>query len=421
LNKEKRKRMNYFQFINGELYCEDVPVTDIAEDVGTPVYIYSSRTLNHHAHVYEKAFEQMDHLSCYAVKANSNLSVISLFAKKGMGADVVSGGEIFRALKAGVPAEKVVFAGVGKTQTEMEYALNKGILMFNCESSAELELLDQVAKGIGEHAPVALRVNPDIDPATHPYISTGLEKNKFGLGMDQAFREYIKAREMAGVEIVGMHTHIGSQITDLSPFLDALERINLLVKRLGAEGIQIRYLDIGGGLGIRYKEEVPPSPSEWAQTLLPIAKGLGCRIISEPGRVLVGNAGILVTRVLYFKSGSVKRFAIVDAGMNDLIRPSLYQSYHDILPVQKRKGEMDIIDVVGPICESGDFFAKDRPMTIPRPNELLAVMSAGAYGFTMSSNYNSRPRAAEVMVEGSEFWVIRERETFEDLVRGESV
>ncbi len=414
--------MNYFKYIDGEFYCEDVPITDIAEDVGTPVYIYSSRTLSHHAQVYEKAFEQMDHLSCYAVKANSNLSVISLFAKKGMGADVVSGGEIFRALKAGVPADRIVFAGVGKTQTEMEYALNKGILMFNCESSDELALLDRVAKGMGKCAPVALRVNPDIDAATHPYISTGLEKNKFGFGMDQAFREYIKAREMTGVDVVGMHTHIGSQITDLSPFRDALERLNLLIKRLGAEGVRISYLDIGGGLGIRYKEEEPPSPSEWAQTLLPIAKGLGCKIISEPGRVLVGNAGILVTRLLYFKSGSVKRFAIVDAGMNDLIRPSLYQSYHEILPVKKHnKEEMDTIDVVGPICESGDFLAKDRPMIIPRPNELLAIMSAGAYGFAMSSNYNSRPRAAEVMVEGSEFWVIRERETFEDLIRGEIV
>jgi diaminopimelate decarboxylase len=411
--------MHYFQYQNKELYCEEVPIKKVAEEVGTPVYIYSRRTLELHANVYEEAFKEMNHLSCFAVKANSNLEVIRIFVRKGMGVDVVSGGEIFRALKAGVPADRIVFAGVGKTHAEMAYALREGILMFNCESSAELNDLDQVAQGMGTRAPIALRVNPDIDAATHPYISTGLEKNKFGLSMDMAFHEYLKARAMKGLEVVGMHTHIGSQITEISPFKEALERISGLVKRLAQEGILIRNMDIGGGLGIRYREEVPPSPSEWAQALYPYAKELGCRIISEPGRVLVGNAGVMVTRILYFKSGAVKRFAIVDAGMNDLIRPSLYQSYHDILPVLKREGEMDTIDVVGPICESGDFLAKDRAMLVPKPGELLAVMSAGAYGFTMSSNYNSRPRVAEVLVDGSAFKVIRQRESYDDLVRGE--
>ncbi|MBN2372881.1 diaminopimelate decarboxylase [bacterium] len=413
--------MHHFQYHDEELYCEDIPVRKIIQDVGTPVYIYSRRTLEHHARVYEGAFEQMDHLSCFAIKANSNLSVIRLFAGNGMGADVVSGGEIFRALKAGVPPDRIVFAGVGKTKAEMAYALRRGILMFNCESSAELDLLDSVARDMNKKAPVAIRVNPDIDASTHPYISTGLEKNKFGLNMESAFQEYLRAKEMKGIEITGMHTHIGSQITEIGPFRDAVDRIKGLIERISGKGLAIRNMDIGGGLGIRYRDETPPTPAEWAQTLIPVSNDLGCRIISEPGRVLVGNAGVLVTRVLYLKNTSVKRFAIVDAGMNDLIRPSLYQSYHDIWPVCRREGEVINMDIVGPICESGDFFARDRAMTMPMPNDLLAVMSAGAYGFTMSSNYNSRPRSAEVMVDGGEFMVVRGRETYEDLIRGETV
>jgi len=413
--------MHHFLYRNDELYCEDVPIKEIAREVGTPVYIYSAGTLYHHARVYEQAFSRMDHLSCYAVKANSNLAVIRLFARHGMGADVVSGGELFRATKAGVPSDRIVFAGVGKTREELGYALRKDILMFNCESSAELALLDQMARESGRRARVALRVNPDIDAATHPYISTGLKKSKFGLAMDLAFQEYQKATKMAGIEVVGMHSHIGSQMTEIGPFKAALERISVLVKRLAEEGIEIRSLDIGGGLGIRYREEEPPSPEEWARTLLPVAEDLGCRIISEPGRVLVGNAGILLTRVLYVKSTTEKRFAIVDAGMNDLIRPSLYQSYHDIQFVEQRKGETESVDVVGPICESGDFLARDRRMRVPEADELLAVMSAGAYGFAMSSNYNARPRAAEVLVEGGSFRVVRQRETYEDLIRGETL
>ncbi len=411
--------MHYFDYHDKELYCEEVSVETIAREVGTPVYIYSRKTLEHHAHIYERAFKSFDHLSCFAVKANSNLSVISIFSQNGMGADVVSGGEIFRATEAGVSPERIVFAGVGKTRKEMEYALREGILMFNCESSQELELLDNVAQDMGKTAPVALRVNPDIDPKTHPYISTGLELSKFGLSIEHAFEGYLKAKKMKGIEVIGIHTHIGSQITELPPFRDALANLKGLIERLNKVGVKIRYLDIGGGLGIRYRDEVPPSPEEWAQILIPFAKEFDCKIISEPGRVLVGNAGILVTRVLYVKTTTLKRFVIVDAAMNDLIRPSLYKSYHDIWHVHKTNGRIDTIDIVGPVCESGDFFANDRVMIVPSQNDLLAIMSAGAYGFTMSSNYNSRTRAAEVMVDGNGYRIIRKRETYEDLVKGE--
>lgn len=412
--------MHDFNYHNQELYCEGVAISKIAEEVGTPLYIYSGRTLKNHADVYERAFQPIDHISCFAVKANSNLSVISLFAGKGMGADVVSGGEIFRALKAGVQRDKIVYAGVGKTGDEIRYALTTGILMFNCESSAELDLINSIAQDMGVQARIALRVNPDIDPKTHPYITTGLEMSKFGMGMETAYNEYVRASGMEGIDVIGMHTHIGSQITHIGPFKDSLERLNALVKKLKDIGIGIHYLDIGGGLGIRYKDEVPPSPEEWAQVLIGVAGHLGCTIISEPGRVLVGNAGILVTRVLYTKNTTAKRFIIVDAAMNDLIRPSLYQSYHDIWHVKDMDGRIERADIVGPICESGDFLAKDRAIVIPSPGDLLAVMSAGAYGFSMSSNYNSRPRVAEVMVRGNNYKVIRERETYSDLIRGET-
>ncbi len=340
----------------------------------------------------------------------------------GGGADVVSGGELFRAICAGIPPERIVFAGVGKHREEMVEALKADILMFNVESSQELRLLNEVAGEMGTVARVALRVNPDVDPKTHPYISTGLKKSKFGIDISLALEEYQLARTLSHIEIIGIHQHIGSQITELSPFVDSLGRTAELIEELRKLGIDIRYLDMGGGLGIPYGDETPPHPTEMAQAVTPILKALGCTIIFEPGRVIVGNAGILVTRVLFTKQTPTKHFVIVDAGMNDLIRPSLYDSYHAIQPVRRHKGREPItVDVVGPICESGDFLAKDRELNMVEPGELLAVMSAGAYGFAMASNYNARPRAAEVLVKDDRHFVIRARENYEDLIRGEQI
>ncbi len=411
--------MHDFIYIGSELYCEKVSIRKIAQEVGTPVYIYSSNTLRNHYQAFDAAFAEIPHIICFAVKANSNLSILKLFASEGGGADIVSGGELFRVLKAGIDPQKIVFAGIGKTESEISFALKSNILMFNVESTFELKKINEVAGNLGLRARVALRVNPDIDPKTHPYISTGLRKSKFGIAIKNALEEYRIASTLPNIEIVGIHKHIGSQITELSPFVAAMERILDLVKKLKESGIDIKYIDAGGGLGIRYGEEAPPHPRELGKALLPLIKDTGCTLIFEPGRVLAGNAGILVTRVLYLKTGEAKNFVIVDAGMNDLIRPSLYDAHHEIIPVEKREGSYFTADVVGPICESGDFLAKDRKVTKPEPGELLAVMSAGAYGFTMSSNYNSRPRVAEVMVEGDTYKVIRKRESYEDLVRGE--
>ncbi|MDH4184683.1 MAG: diaminopimelate decarboxylase [Nitrospinota bacterium] len=415
--------MHHFNYINGEFHCEQVPLSKIAAEVGTPFYCYSHATLLRHFTVFDQAFKDVPHLVCFAVKANSNLAVIRIFAKAGGGADIVSGGELFRALKAGVPAGKIVFAGVGKTRPEIEAALNAGVLMFNVESSQELLFIDSVAGKLGKKAPVALRVNPDVDPKTHPYISTGLKSNKFGIAYESALEEYKNASRLANIEIVGMHKHIGSQITLVSPFADALEKTLEMVTALKAEGINIRYVDIGGGLGITYQDEAPPHPEELAKAITPMLQQTGCTIIFEPGRVLVGNAGALVARTLYSKVNAEKTFLIVDAAMNDLVRPSLYGSYQHIVPVLEEAGKRkkSSVDVVGPICESGDFLAKDRVLPEFRPGELMAVMSAGAYGFTMSSNYNSRPRVPEVLVNGDTYDVIRARETVEDLVRGESI
>jgi diaminopimelate decarboxylase len=412
--------MHHFQYRGDDLYCEEVPVARIASEVGTPAYLYSHATLTRHFRVFDEAFAGVPHLVCFAMKANANLAVLKLFSDLGGGLDVVSGGELYRGLKAGVPPERIVYAGVGKSRDEIACALKADLLMFNVESSQELRLIHEVASGMGVRARVALRVNPDVDPKTHPYISTGLMKSKFGIDIGQALEEYEAARALRSLEVVGIHQHIGSQITEVQPFVDSLEKTAALVRKLRARGMDIRYLDVGGGLGITYRDEEPPLPADFARALMGVVRDLGTILILEPGRVLVGNAGILVTRVLYTKQSPAKRFVVVDAGMNDLARPSLYGSYHGIQPVRREAGRPEVtVDVVGPICESGDFLAKDRMLPRCAPGELLAVLSAGAYGHSMSSNYNARPRAPEVMVRGDGFHVVRERETFEDLVRGE--
>jgi len=415
--------MHHFHYRDGELHCEDVPLSRIAQEVGTPTYVYSNETLVRHFKAFDGAFEDVPHLVCFSAKSNSNLAILRIFGSMGGGVDIVSGGELFRALKAGIPGKRIVYSGVGKTEEEMDQALEAGILMFNIESSQELEVLARRAARFGLRAPVAIRVNPDVDPQTHPYISTGLKKNKFGIEMEKALEDYRRAFTMDHVEVVGVDCHIGSQITRLEPFLDALERLRELVLTLRSQGMDIRYLDLGGGLGITYHEETPPHPIQYAQGVKELTKDLGCTLVLEPGRVLVGNAGILLTRVLYTKRGATKNFVIVDAGMNDLARPSLYGSYHRINPVDETLMFQEEItaDLVGPICESTDFLARDRRMPPFKRGDLLAVMSAGAYGFSMSSNYNSRPRAAEVLVKGSDFWVIRKRETYEDLIAPEVI
>ena len=413
--------MDYFEYRNGELFAEGVPVRRIAREVGTPAYIYSLATLKRHYRVFDQAFARLSHLVCFSMKSNSNLAVLRAFVKEGGGFDIVSAGELFRALKAGADPKKIVFSGVGKKKAEIEYALNTGILMFNVESEQELTVLNEVARGVEKKAPISLRVNPDVDPKTHPYISTGMRKSKFGIDIKRSLEVYKRALTLAHLEVIGVDCHIGSQLTTLPPFVDALSRVKVFVEALRKEGARIRYLDLGGGLGIRYKDEEPPHPEEYAGALIQGLQGLDVTLILEPGRVVVGNAGILVTEVLYLKEGEEKTFVVVDGGMNDLIRPALYGSYQAIRPVVERKGEMIVADVVGPICESGDFFAKDREIPRPQEGDLLAVMSAGAYGFTMSSNYNSRPRAPEILVDGDNFHVVRKRESFEDLISGETI
>ena len=412
--------MHHFHYRGDDLYCEDVPVARIASEVGTPLYVYSQATLSRHFRIFDEAFAGIPHLVCFAMRANANLAVLKLFSDLGGGLDVVSGGELYRGLRAGVAPQRMVYAGVGKSRDEIAYALKSDILMFNVESAQELRLINEVAAEAGVRARVALRVNPDVDPRTHPYIATGLRQSKFGIDIGQALQEFEAARALPSLEVVGIHQHIGSQITEVRPFVDALERTAALVRTLRERGAGIRYLDAGGGLGITYKDEEPPPPAEFARALIAVIRDLEVTLILEPGRVLVGNAGILVTRILYAKETPAKNFLVVDAGMNDLIRPSLYGSYHAIQPVRRVAGRPEAtVDVVGPICESGDFLAKDRELPRCEPGEWLAVMSAGAYGYTMSSNYNARPRAAEVMVTGSRYAVVRARETFEDLVRGE--
>jgi diaminopimelate decarboxylase len=413
--------MNYFEYKNGRLHCEGVLIDEIAEKVGTPFYVYSYNTLVRHFTVFNQAFDGIPHLVCYSVKANSNLALLRLFTRLGGGIDVVSGGELFRALKGGADPQKIVFSGVGKREDEVEYAIRTGILMFNVESFQELETINQVAGRMGKKAPIAIRVNPDIDPKTHPYISTGLKKNKFGVDILRAPQAYQVAKGLPNLRIVGIDCHIGSQLVEVEPVVEALRKLKRLVEDLRKEGMEIQYLDLGGGLGITYLDEEPPHPVEYASRILDEARGFGCTLILEPGRVIVGNAGILVAKVVYLKENDEKRFVIVDAGMNDLVRPSYYGSFHQILPVRQQSREEMVADVVGPICESSDFLAKERRLAKVEPGDLIAVMSAGAYGFSMSTNYNSRPRVAEVLVRDDGMFVIRKRENYEDLIRGEEI
>jgi len=418
--------MNHFEYRNGEMFAEGVPVKRIAKEVGTPAYVYSLATLKRHFQVFDRAFSAVPHIVCFSVKANSNIALLRAFAKEGGGFDIVSGGELFRALRAGADPKKIVFSGVGKKKDEIEYALKSGILMFNVESEDEMVTLNEIAGGIGKKAPISLRINPDVDPQTHPYISTGMKKAKFGVDIKRSLENYKRAVSMPNLEVVGVDCHIGSQLTSLSPFVDALARVReyldrVLVGSLKREGVQIRYLDLGGGLGISYKDERPPHPEEYARAIIQGLEDLDVTLILEPGRVIVGNAGILITEVQYIKETDEKKFVIVDGGMNDLIRPALYGSYQAIQPVVEKNSEKIVADVVGPICESGDFFAKDREIARPRRGDLLAVMSAGAYGFTMASNYNSHPKPPEVLVDGDQYYVIRTRETMDDLIRGETI
>lgn len=413
--------MHYFEYRNDELFAEDVPMRELAGRFGTPFYVYSARTLRRHFRVFDEAFAGTDHLICYAMKALSNLSILKLFASMGAGFDIVSGGELMRCLRAGADPRKIVFSGVGKTDDEIAAALEHGILMINAESRGELHRISEVAGRMKKRAPVSIRVNPDLDPGTHPHISTGHRDSKFGVPLSQVDEYYAEARSLPHLDLVGLSTHIGSQITETSPFTEAANKIAAIVGRLRSAGVALKYLDLGGGLGIPYQEE-PPPPADYAKAVLKPLSGIGLRILTEPGRVIVGNAGVLVTKVLYLKETDVKRFIVIDGAMNDLIRPVLYEAFHAIQPVTRRaRAKVVTADVVGPVCESGDFFAREREMPEPMPGDLLAVMSAGAYGFVMSSNYNSRPRAPEILVDGAEAHLIRERENFEDLVRGEKL
>jgi diaminopimelate decarboxylase len=413
--------MDHFEYRNGRLYAEEVPVADIVAAVGTPCYLYSRATIERHWHAFDRAFSDHPHLVCYAVKANSNLAVLNLLARLGSGFDIVSGGELERVLAAGGEPGKVVFSGVGKRRDELERTLEIGIRCFNVESETELTLLEQVAAERGRRAPVSLRINPDVDADTHPYIATGLKQNKFGIAADRAPAVYVRAAASPHLRVVGVDCHIGSQLTKVAPFVDALERVLALVARLEGQGIPIHHLDLGGGLGIRYRDEEPPLPADHAAALMDHIRGKPYEILIEPGRAIVGNAGILVTRVELLKRGEERNFAVVDAAMNDLLRPALYSAWQAIIPVEPRAGgEPRRYDVVGPICETGDFLGKDRELAI-EPGDLLAVRSAGAYGFAMSSNYNSRPRAAEVMVDGGRFHIVRRRETVAELYAGEAV
>ena len=413
--------MDAFDYRNGSLYAEEVPVADLVRDHGTPCYIYSRATLERHWRAFDAALAGRPHRVCYAVKANSNLALLDCLARLGSGFDIVSGGELARVLAAGGDPAKVVFSGVAKTAAEMRQALEAGIHCFNVESVGELERLAEVAADVDIPAPVSLRVNPDVDAGTHPYISTGLKENKFGIDIGEAETIY---RDIAGhrhLRVIGIDCHIGSQLTRTEPFVDALRRVLALVDRLAADGIVLEHLDLGGGLGIRYRDETPPEPAEYVAPLLAELGGRELEILIEPGRAIAGNAGILVTRVEYLKSTDAHHFAIVDAGMNDLIRPSLYSAWQDIIPVRPRAdADSRRYDIVGPVCETGDFLGKERALALA-PGDLLAVRSAGAYGFTMSSNYNSRPRPPELMVDGRRVHCIRRRETIADLYRGESL
>ncbi|MEY2576703.1 MAG: diaminopimelate decarboxylase [Verrucomicrobiota bacterium] len=427
--------MHSFHYREGELYCEEAALARAAEEFGTPLYVYSAGTILDHYRRLDSALAPLDHLICYAVKANSNGAILKLLADAGAGFDIVSGGELFRGLKAGGAAAKCTFAGVGKSREEIEYALDEGVLSFNVESEAELERIDRIARSKEVRAPIALRVNPDVDAGTHRYVSTGRSENKFGIGLDRVAALYEKAAQLPNLFIRGVQMHIGSQITDAAPFAEAIAKVTPLIEEL-KQRYSLEFFSVGGGMGIIYRRALESGSGKWwhehgsemsafsmadyRDAIVPPLRQLGLRVLLEPGRFLVGNAGVLLTRVQYLKQAAKKKFVIVDAGMNDLIRPALYQSYHEIVPVREPAAkERESVDVVGPVCESGDFFAQDRELPPAREGDLLALMSAGAYGFAMASNYNSRPLPAEVLVQGDRFSLVRRRQTIEDLVRDE--
>ncbi|EHR0921011.1 diaminopimelate decarboxylase [Vibrio parahaemolyticus] len=414
--------MDYFNYQDdGQLWAEDVPLQALAEQYGTPLYVYSRATLERHWKAFDSAVGQHPHLVCYAVKANSNLGVLNALARLGSGFDIVSGGELERVIAAGGDAKKVVFSGVGKTPAEMKRALELGIKCFNVESEPELERLNKVAGELGVIAPISLRINPDVDAKTHPYISTGLRDNKFGIAFDRAPEVYQFAQSLPNLNVQGIDCHIGSQLTSIDPFIDATDRLLALIDDLKAQGINIRHLDVGGGLGVVYRDELPPQPSDYAKALLGrLENHQDLELIFEPGRAIAANAGILLTRVEFLKHTEHKNFAIIDAAMNDLMRPALYQAWQDIVPVSPRDGEPQTYDLVGPICETGDFLGKDRALVL-QEGDLLAVRSAGAYGFVMSSNYNTRTRAAEVMVDGKQSHLVRQREELTSLWQLEQI
>lgn len=413
--------MHDFKFKNGELHCEAVKVAAVAKKVGTPFYLYSYNTIADHFTKLQKAFASVNPIVCFAMKANGNLAIIKSLINLGAGIDIVSVGELKKALIAGADPKKIVFASVGKTEEEIAFAIKTGILLFNVESEPELVEINRVAKKMGKTVQAALRINPDVPAPTHEYITTGSLKKKFGIDLRTTKAIFKSQKKYPNVKVNGVHIHIGSQITEGAPFVGALKKVVAFIDELRAEGVNIEYLDIGGGLGIIYKDENPQTAADYAAKILPILQKTGLKIIMEPGRFIVGNAGIFVSKVLYIKDNGVKKFVIVDGGMNDLIRPMLYDAYHEIVPVKQRKAAKVKVDVVGPICESGDFFAHDRMIPKVEKDELLAIMSAGAYGYVMASNYNVRGRVPEVMVKGNKFEVVRERETFKDLMRGEKL
>ena len=412
--------MEAFSYRDGQLFAEGVALPALAQRFGTPTYVYSRAHIEAQYRAYADALSGMPHLVCFAVKANSNLGVLNVLARLGSGFDIVSRGELERVLAAGGQPERIVFSGVGKTRDDMRRALEAGVHCFNVESTDELERLQLVAAELGVIAPVSLRVNPDVDAGTHPYISTGLKENKFGIAIADAEAVYARANELSNLEVIGVDCHIGSQLTTLPPFLDALDRLLGLIDRLAVQGIRIRHLDLGGGLGVRYRDEQPPLAGDYIKAVRQRIEGRDLALVFEPGRSIVANAGLLLTRVEYLKHTEHKDFAIVDAAMNDLIRPALYQAWMDVVPVQPRNGEVRHYDIVGPICETGDFLAKERPLALAE-GDLLAVRSAGAYGFVMSSNYNTRGRAAEVLVDGDQAFEVRRRESVQELYAGESL
>lgn len=413
--------MNFFEYKDGQLYAEDVPLRHIVKRVGTPMYVYSYKTFQRHFKVFNGAFKSIPHITCYSCKANSNGALLRMVAKMGGGADVVSSGELFRALRVSIPANKIVFSGVGKTEAEIKYAVQSRILMINMESKDEVRTVARVARRMRTKVAVSIRVNPEIDPKTHPYITTGLKKNKFGILWEEAHRLYRQIADEPFLAAVGISSHIGSQITQMGPFIEAVQSLKGMVAELEKEGVTLKYIDVGGGLGIPYKEELPPHPDEYGPPIERELRGSGLTLVLEPGRVIVGNSGIFVTKLLYIKKTPEKHFYIVDGAMNDLVRPALYDAYHEIVPLEQTDGKKEKVDVVGPICESGDFLARDRKMPLLEPGAVLAVLGAGAYGFSMSSNYNSRRRVPEVLVRGKEFFVVRKRESLKDLARGETI